>query len=268
MLPTESEATSFTPSADATGMAATIRGTIRGMAARANPAFAVAVVVVPIAALVYAVTVGSREIHTYVHVMAGVLWTGIDLFMALVLGPVLGGLSVDERAGVFQRFTPKMTFLMPTLALVTIVGGITLVSRVTAFPAADPWLALFTAAATLPALLLIGWQFDAFADWRWLGLFALALAASGAWLALTLPDFAMTSPLIALALGIVTVLSVLGFGILLPGEVRIYREMVSDSPDAQLIGDIGLRNAKLSGIQGAFQLAIVVVMVYMRWGWY
>ena len=238
------------------------------MAERANPAFAVAAVALPIAALLYAVILGSVEVHTYVHVMAGVLWTGIDLFTAIVLGPVLGGLAVEERASVFQRFTPKMTFLMPALAVTTIAGGITLVTRVAAFPAAGPWLALFTAAATLPALGLIGYQFDALGDPRWLVPFGVALLGSGAWLAVTLPDFAMTSHLIATALGIVVVLSVLGFGVLLPGEVRMYREMVSDEPDAALIGDIGLRNARLSGIQGVFQLAIVVVMVLMRWSWY
>ena len=252
----------------ASPMSTTIRGTIRGMAARANPAFAVAAVVVPLVALLYAVTTGSREVHTFVHVMAGVLWTGTDVFMALVLGPVLGGLDIDERASVFQRFTPKMTFLMPTLALVTIAGGITLVPRVSTLSVTDPWLALFTFCSTVPALLLIGWQFDAWTDWRWLAVFGVALVGSGAWLALSLPAFAMTSHLIAVALGIVTVLSVMGFGVLLPGEVRMYREMISDDPDSQVIGDIGLRNAKLSGIQGAFQLAIVVVMVYMRWGYY
>ena len=238
------------------------------MGSRANPAFAAAAVVVPIAALAYAIAMGSREVHTYVHVMAGVLWTGTDLFMALVLGPVLGGLDVEERASVFQRFTPKMTFLMPTLALVTIAGGITLVPRVSSLAVTDPWLALFTAGSTVPALLLIGWQFDAFTDWRWLGFFGVAAVGSGAWLALTLPEFTMISHLIAAALGIVTVLSVMGFGVLMPGEVRMYREMISSNPDTQLIGAIGLRNAKLSGVQGLLQLAIVVVMVYMRWGWF
>jgi hypothetical protein len=238
------------------------------MATRANPAFASLAVLVPVAALTYALVLGGREVHTYVHVMAGVLWTGIDLFMALVLGPVLGGLSVDERANVFERFTPKMTFLMPALALVTIAGGITLLGRIAAFPAAEPWLALFTFGATVPALLLIGYQFDALGDSRWLAIFGIALVGSGGWLAATLPGFAMTSPLIAAALGIVAVLSVLGFGVLMPGEVRMYREMVSEQPDRQLIGDIGMRNAKLSGIQGAFQLAIVAIMVLMRWNWY
>jgi hypothetical protein len=126
------------------------------MGVRANPAFALGAVGVPVGVLAYAVMFAPVQIHTYVHVMAGVLWTGIDLFMALVLGPVLGGLAVGERASVFERFTPKMTFLMPSLALVTIVGGITLAGRLGYFPHADPWLALFTAASLLPALLLLG----------------------------------------------------------------------------------------------------------------
>ncbi len=249
-------------------MGRTIRATVHGMAQRANPLFVAIAVGVPVLALSYAVTLGSIEVLTYVHVMAGVLWTGIDLFMALVLGPVLGGLDVDERAEVFQRFTPKMTFLMPTLALVTIAGGIVLALEIGAFTHADPWLALFTGATVLPALVLIGYQFDAFRDWRWLVIFAVAVVGIGGWLAITLPNFAMTSNLIAVALGIVTILSILGFGVLMPGEVRMYFEMVSENPDTTLIGDIGMRNAKLSAVQGVFQLAIIAVMVYIRWGYY
>jgi hypothetical protein len=236
------------------------------MGTRANPAFAVGAVAVPIAVLVYATTLGTVQHHTYVHVMAGVLWTGIDLFMAAVLGPVLGGLAVQERANVFQRFTPKMTFLMPTLALVTIAGGITLALRLGIFPHAQPWLALLTAATLLPALALIGWQFDAFSDWRWLAVFGLALVGSGAYLALTLPAFAMTRPVFVVTLVIITILSVLGFGVLMPGEVRMYLEMRSDDPDTELISAIGMRNAKLSAVQGLFQLAIIAAMVYLRWG--
>jgi len=245
-----------------------IRGTIRGMADRANPAFATGAVAVPLAGLVYATTVGPVVHHTFVHVMAGVLWTGIDLFMAMVLGPVLGGLDVESRASVFERFTPKMTFLMPTLALVTIAGGITLAMRGVATPMVNPhpWLALFTLLATLPPLLAIGYQFDAFGDWRWRAWFAVGLLVSGAYLAVALPEFAMTQPVYVAVLAVMVVLNFLGFGVLLPGEVRIYLEMVSESPDTATIGAIGLRNAKLAGVQGAFQLSIIVLMVYLRWG--
>lgn len=133
----------------------------------------------------------------------------------------------------------------------TIAGDITLLPRAAAFPAAEPWLALFTFGATVPALVLDGCQFDAFRDCRWLAIFGVALVGSVAWLAVTLPRFAMTSPLIAAALGIVTVLSVLGFGVLMPGEVGMYQEMASETSDRRLVGDIGPRNAKLSGVQGA-----------------
>lgn len=247
-------------------MAATINGTIRGMGFRANPAFTVGVVAIPVIALVYAIQFGTVQQHTYVHVMAGVLWTGIDLFMALVFGPVLGSLAVEERASVFQRFTPKMTFLMPTLALVTIFGGITLALRLGVFPHAAVWIALFSAFSVLPSLLLIGWQLDAFDDRRWQGIFGVALVGHAAYLAATLPGFALTSQPVMLALLIVTVLTVLGFGILMPGEVRIYLEMMSADPDPAVISRYGLRNARLSGIQGVFQLIIIVVMVYLRWG--
>lgn len=244
-----------------------VGGTIRGMAHRANPAFAAGTVVVPLAALVYATTVAPRELHTYVHVMAGVLWTGIDLFMALVLGPVIGSLDVEDRANVFRKLTPKTSFLLPALATVTIAGGITLALRLPyLFSHAHVWLALFTAASLVPTMLLIGWQFDALRDWRWLSWFAVVLAGSGAYLATTLPNFAWTEPVFVAALAIVAALSIVGFGILMPGEVRIYKEMMSDDPDEELIGDIGLRNAKLAGVQGTLQLAVVASMVYIRWG--
>lgn len=236
------------------------------MGDQANPAFAAGAVAVPLLALTYVVMMGSVQQHTYVHVMTGVLWTGIDLFMAAVLGPVLGGLDADARADVFRRFTPKMTFLMPVLALVTIVGGITLALRLGYFPHADPWLALMNFAILVPALLLIGYQFRAFDDRRWQAVFAVSTVASVAYLARTLPDLAMTRPVIALSLGIIVVLSVLGFGVLMPGEVLMYLEMTSADPDTERIGAIGMRNAKLAGIQGVFQLSIIVVMVYMRWG--
>ncbi|PSP98751.1 hypothetical protein BRC89_07520 [Halobacteriales archaeon QS_4_70_19] len=236
------------------------------MGSRANPAFAAGAVAVPVLALAYVVTMGTVRQHTYVHVMAGVLWTGIDLFMAAVLGPVLGGLDVEARADVFQRFTPKMTFLMPMLALVTIVGGITLALRLGRFPNADPWLAIMNAAIVVPALLLIGYQFRAFDDRRWQAVFAVATVASVAYLAVTLPGFAMTSPVVAVSLGLVVVLSVLGFGVLLPGEVLMYTEMTSADPNTRRIADIGMRNAKLAGVQGLFQLTIVFVMVSLRWG--
>ena len=71
----------------------------------------------------------------------------------------------------------------------------------------------------------------------------------------------MTNPAIVLA-----VASVVGFGVLMPGEVRIFLQLDSAEPDPNVISHIGVRNARLSGVQGVFQLTIIVVMVYLRWG--
>ncbi|CQH59783.1 uncharacterized protein HHUB_3059 [Halobacterium hubeiense] len=244
-----------------------VRGTIRGLAERANPAFAVGVVGVSVLALVYATAFAGVVHHTYVHVLTGVLWTGIDVFIALVLGPVLGGLDVEQRANVFRRLTPKTSFLLPSLAAVTVASGITLALRLPAlFEHAHVWLALFTFAALVPTLLLVGWQFDAFRDWRWQAWFGVVLVGSLAFLAATLPEFGWTEPVFVVALAIVAVLNVLGFGVLMPGEVRMYQQMTSDDPDTQLIADIGMRNAKLGGVQGAFQFVVVATMVYIRYG--
>ena len=245
---------------------ATSRRGVRGLADQANPAFAAAALVLPIGALVGALAVGDLRLLNYVHVMTGGLWTGIDLFVGLIVGPVVGGMDPEARAGFFRRFTPKMTFLMPVLSLTTIVAGITLARRLGYFPNADPWLALMTAAILVPVVLLIGYQFDALASPRTLGVLAVVVVGSGAWVALTYQSLVSPGVPILAALAIVTLLSVIGTGLLLPGEVKLYRQAVSEDPDVELIGRIGMRNAKLGGVQGLLQLSIIFVMATLRFG--
>lgn len=244
----------------------TVRGTIGGMARAANPTFAVAVVFLPIAAFGYAQTVGTTTQHTFVHVMTGVLWTGVDIFIGLVIGPVIGGLDEESASQFFQRFTPKSAFLLPTIATVAIFTGITLAVRTELLPSPNAWLALFTLGNLSGALLLIGWQFGAWRDWRWLIPFSVSLVGSAAWVALTIGGLELPGPAILAALGIVTVLNLQGFGVILPGEIRVYMEMNAADTDPALIQRIGQRNAKLAGVQGTFQFLIIVVMVYLRYG--
>ncbi len=68
---------------------------IGGLAKQANPAFAGGSRR-PLIACAGALASEHRAL-TFVHVMAGLLWTGTDLFMGAILGPVIGGLT-DERA--------------------------------------------------------------------------------------------------------------------------------------------------------------------------
>jgi hypothetical protein len=235
------------------------------MARRANPAFAGGAVGVPLVALVYAMTVAPQVHHLYIHVMAGMLWTGFDVMMGMVFGPVVAGLDERARADFFSRFTPKTTFLLPMLAIVSIAAGIDLALRMGYFTNAGPWLALFTLVNLPGALLLIGWQFDAWTDPRWAVPFGLATVGSLGWVALTIGDFAMTNHVVAAALGLVTILNLQGFGLIFPGEVRVYLEMTGPDPDESVIAAVGQRNAKLAGVQGLVQFTLIVTMVYMRW---
>jgi hypothetical protein len=53
-------------------------------------------------------------------VLASLLWTGIDLFMGFVLGPILRRVPLPARREIMRRLTPRTLILMPT---VSIIGG-------------------------------------------------------------------------------------------------------------------------------------------------
>jgi hypothetical protein len=59
----------------------------------------------------------------WVHVMAGSLWTGIDLFMGFVIGPVLRYVSLDTRRAMIAGIIPRTLVLMPTLSIITSTAG-------------------------------------------------------------------------------------------------------------------------------------------------
>jgi hypothetical protein len=59
----------------------------------------------------------------FYHVAGGGLWTAIDLFVGLVIGPILGRLSVQARAEFTAWFMPKMLLIMPTLVTMTLGSG-------------------------------------------------------------------------------------------------------------------------------------------------
>jgi hypothetical protein len=59
----------------------------------------------------------------FFHVAGGGLWTGVDLFVGLVIGPILGRLSIQSRVEFSTRFMPKMLVVMPTLVTMTLASG-------------------------------------------------------------------------------------------------------------------------------------------------
>src|SRR6266516_1972830 len=51
----------------------------------------------------------------FLHVAGGAAWTLIDLFLGLVLGPILGSPSLPARMEMTTRLMPKMVLIMPTV---------------------------------------------------------------------------------------------------------------------------------------------------------
>jgi hypothetical protein len=59
----------------------------------------------------------------FLHVAGGAAWTIIDLFLGLVLGPILGSLSIPARIEMTTRLMPKMVLIMPTVVTLTLAAG-------------------------------------------------------------------------------------------------------------------------------------------------
>jgi hypothetical protein len=159
---------------------------------------------VPIVVLIAAVSTGNKVLLDYTHVICGGTWTGIDLFMGLVMSRIMKGLTPEARTEVIKRLVPVMLFLMPALASVAITAGIYLA--------------------------------------QWEGLLN------------------FQSPLIIAAGIIVTILTIQGFGILMPTEISIFLELIKGNPNRDKVVRLGMRNIKISGSQAIFQIALIYVM--------
>jgi hypothetical protein len=75
------------------------------------------------AVMAAAIVSHERWFLNFVHVISGVLWTGIDLFMGFVIGPILRRVAPAVRREIVIRLVPKTLFLMPTLSIITGTAG-------------------------------------------------------------------------------------------------------------------------------------------------
>jgi len=73
--------------------------------------------------LVVTVAVNTMWPLVFMHVVFGAGWTVIDLFVGLVIGPILGRMSVPARIEFTTRFMPKMVVIMPVIVTATLVAG-------------------------------------------------------------------------------------------------------------------------------------------------
>ena len=73
--------------------------------------------------LIAAIAVNTLWPLTFLHVAGGAAWTIIDLFLGLVLGPIIGKMSIPARIEFTTRLMPKMVVIMPTVVTLTLAAG-------------------------------------------------------------------------------------------------------------------------------------------------
>ena len=76
-----------------------------------------------LAVMVAAIRIGNFWFLNFVHVSSSLLWTGIDLFMGFVLGPILRRADLAVRRDVVRQLTPRTLFLMPTISIIAGTTG-------------------------------------------------------------------------------------------------------------------------------------------------
>src|SRR6195952_1972388 len=109
--------------------------------------------------VVVAISRDSRWGLTFYHVVGGGLWTGVDLFVGFVLGPIIGRMSIPARVEFSTRFMPKMLLLMPTLVTLTLASGFQLARYVGNLQAGAPnhtWLVASYVVVGIMAVVAIG----------------------------------------------------------------------------------------------------------------
>jgi hypothetical protein len=82
-------------------------------------------VIVAIVAVLVIVAIAVNKVWPlmFLHVAGGAGWTIIDLFLGLVLGPIMGMMSIPARVEFTTRLMPKMLLIMPTVVTMTLAAG-------------------------------------------------------------------------------------------------------------------------------------------------
>jgi hypothetical protein len=121
---------------------------------RGLPIVGVAVIFV-----VVAIATNSLWMLTLCHVAGGGIWTALDLFVGLVLGPIIGSMSIQGRAEFMAKFMPKMVLIMPTVVLMTLAAGLQIALNLGDLSPASPnhaWLVASFIIVGIMAVIALG----------------------------------------------------------------------------------------------------------------
>ena len=76
-----------------------------------------------LAVMTAGIVAGNLWLLNFIHVFSSLLWTGVDLFMGFVLGPILRRVDLSARREIVRRLTPRTLFLMPTVSIISGTTG-------------------------------------------------------------------------------------------------------------------------------------------------
>ncbi|WP_259314714.1 hypothetical protein [Capillimicrobium parvum] len=96
---------------------------------RIVPVAGLPIAAVILVALVVAIATDRLWALEFFHVAFGGLWTGVDLFLGFIVGPIIARMSIGARVEFSTRLMPKMVLLMPVLVTVTLTAGWQLASH-------------------------------------------------------------------------------------------------------------------------------------------
>jgi hypothetical protein len=117
------------------------------------------IVAAAVIGLVVAIASNNLWALTFFHIVGGGLWTGVDLFVGLILGPIIGRMSIPARIEFTTKFMPKMVLLMPTLVTMTLASGWQLARHLGNLDASSPnhaWLVASFVVVGIMATIAIG----------------------------------------------------------------------------------------------------------------
>jgi hypothetical protein len=87
------------------------------------PRKGLAIVAVIMVLLIAAIADNKLWPLEFFHVAGGAAWTIIDLFLGLILGPIIGRMSIPARVEFTTKLMPKMVLIMPTVVTATLASG-------------------------------------------------------------------------------------------------------------------------------------------------
>ena len=106
-------------------------------------------VALALAVMVAAVLSRMLWFLNFVHVFSSILWTGTDIFMGFMLGPIMRRVEFPVRRAIIGHLMPRMLFYMPTLSIITGTSGYYLANQMGFLDAGFPQRWWLIAAAVL-----------------------------------------------------------------------------------------------------------------------